>query len=216
MRWLPLVGATVLLAAGLAPAGHAALLTNGSFEDTTNFVDNTGQDTMTLPVGSTAMPGWTVAGGEGLAWIGPTNPFSLTASAGSYFLDLTGYNPGGSFSGVIQTIATSPGSTYRLTFDLGSSTLYGTPDGILATAGATSQSFTSTLTGTNNWETETLDFVATGGSTSISLIGNSGDNYIGLDNVDVALVSGPAVPEPASIALLGAGMAGLGLLRRRR
>jgi hypothetical protein len=38
---------------------------------------------MTLPVGSTGMPGWTVAGSEALAWIGPANPFSLTASAGS-------------------------------------------------------------------------------------------------------------------------------------
>ena len=216
MKSLYLVGAAALLAGALSGGAHAALLTNGSFEDNTNFVDNTGQDTMTLLVGSTAMPGWTVAGAEPLAWIGPANPFSLTASAGNYFLDLTGYNTGGPFSGVTQTIATNPGSSYRLTFDLGSSSLYGLPDGIQATAGAASQTFVSTLTGTNDWETETLDFVATGSTTLISLVGSAGANYIGLDNVDVALISGPVVPEPASIALLGAGMVGLGLLRRRK
>jgi hypothetical protein len=162
------------------------------------------------------MPGWTVVGAEPLAWIGPANPFQLTASAGSNFLDLTGYSSGGPFSGVAQTIATSPGSTYRLTFDLGSSSLYGLTDAIHATAGAASQAFVSTLTGTNDWETETLDFVATGSTTTILLVGSAGDNYIGLDNVGVVLISGPAVPEPTSIAMVGVGMAGLDLLRRRK
>jgi hypothetical protein len=45
------------MAATLISAQAAPLITNGSFEDTTSFVDNTGQDTMTLPVGSTAMDG---------------------------------------------------------------------------------------------------------------------------------------------------------------
>ena len=63
----------------VATAAHADLLTNGSFEDVTNFV-NQGNDTDLLALGSTAMPGWTVVGSEALAWIGPTNPFGLTAA----------------------------------------------------------------------------------------------------------------------------------------
>ncbi len=214
-----LVSATsaLALAVGLTVPALASpnLVINGSFENG-SFADNTSQDTMTLPVGSTAMTGWTVAGSEPLAWIGPSNPFGLTASDGQYFLDLTGYNTGGSFSGVAQTtIATSAGSTYLLSFDLGSSSTYGLPDGITASAGAASQTFTSTDTGSNNWETETLSFTATGSSTTVSLLGASGDNYIGLDNVSVTFVSSP-IPEPVSLALLGAGLAGLGLVRRKR
>lgn len=216
LKLLALTSAAVL---AVPVAGKATnVVTNGSFEDTTNFVPNS-QDTMTLPVGSTAMPGWTVAGGEPLAWIGPTNPFGLTASDGSYFLDLTGYVTGGPpFSGVAsQTIATSPGSTYLLSFDLGSSSTYGLPDALTAKVAAASQTFTSTAAGTNNWQTETLMFAATATTTTISLIGEAGDNYIGLDNVSVIFVSGPsAIPEPASLALLGASLGGLGLMRRRK
>ena len=203
------------MAATLISAQAAPLITNGSFEDTTSFVDNTGQDTMTLPVGSTAMPGWTVAGSEALAWIGPANPFSLTASAGNYFLDLTGYNSGGPFSGVTQNITTVPGSTYQLSFDLGSSSIYGLPSAIVGSAAAAAQTFTSTQTGTDNWESETLSFTATGATTTISLIGNTGQNYIGLDNVDVTFISGPPVPEPASLTLLGFSLAGLWFFSRR-
>ena len=147
---------------------------------------------MTLPVGSTAMPGWTVAGSEALAWIGPANPFSLTASAGNYFLDLTGYNSGGPFSGVTQSITTVPGSTYQLSVDLGSSSIYGLPSAIVASAAAAAQTFTSTQTGTDNWESETLSFTATGATTTISL-----------------------VPEPASLTLLGFSLAGLWFFSRR-
>lgn len=68
-----------------AAAAHANLLSNGSFESG-NFV-NQGSDTMSLAVGSTTISGWTVVT-DTTAWIGPTNPFGLSASDGSFFLDL--------------------------------------------------------------------------------------------------------------------------------
>jgi hypothetical protein len=178
---------------GAAPGYvHAApnLLANGSFESTTNFV-NQGNDTMDLNVGSTSITGWTVAGSHYVSWIGPTNPFNLTASDGDYFLDLTGYIPGAPFSGVTQSITTTPGASYLLTFDLGSSPFWGVQDGLTASAGATSEVFTSTNNGsqTNLWQSESLAFNATGSTTLISLIGNSGHNYIGLDNVSVVQTS---------------------------
>ena len=207
------IALAALCLAGMGATGaHAGnLITNGSFENTTGFVGN-GDDTMTLGPGSTTMQGWTVTTND-LAWIGPTNDFNLTASNGGYFLDLTGYSDNAPYGTVTQTITTTPGARYALTFDLGSSAEYGLPDAITASAGATSQTFTSSSPGLNQWQTETLDFTAGGPSTVITLAGASGQYYIGLDNVSV-----DGVPEPASWALLvsGVAMVGAGLRMNRR
>jgi hypothetical protein len=183
-RSLAILGTFAVAALFGSGGAHALnLLTNGSFEDTTNFV-NQGNDTMDLDVGSTLMPGWTVSGSHYVSWIGPTNPFhGLTASDGSYFLDLTGYIFGAPFSGVFQTIPTHAGGTYMLTFDLGSDPFWGLQDGVAVSAGSVVGSvFTSTNSGAqdNLWQAESLTFTATGSSTTIAFIGNSGDNYIGL------------------------------------
>lgn len=210
------LSASVFVAAsflGLSAAAHANLLINGSFEDLASFVGN-GDNTMSLLAPSPAMTGWTVTG-DALAWIGPANPFGLSASAGSYFLDLTDYPVACPCGGVTQTIATTSGKLYRLTFDLGSDSRYGLSDSIEASAGATSATYTSTLLGTNNWETQTLNFVATGPTTVITLQGTvSGPPaaaYIGLDNVSV-----DEVPEPATLLLFGSGLVSLAAYRRRR
>ncbi len=152
IRSLTIFGFFVVAALIGSGGAHALnLLTNGSFEDTTNFV-NQGNDTMDLPVGSSLMPGWTVSGSHYVSWIGPTNPFlGLTASDGSYFLDLTGYIFGAPFSGVSQTIPTQAGATYLLTFDLGSGPFWGLQDGLAVSAGSVVGSvFTSTNSGTQN------------------------------------------------------------------
>lgn len=194
---------TALSLGAATPAG-ANLLANGSFENG-GFV-NQGSDTMSLAAGSTAIDGWTVVT-DTVAWIGPTNPFGLTASAGDYFLDLTNYQAGAPYGGMRQTVATIVGATYLLSFDLGGSNFWGRPDGITATAGATSVTFTTPTTGTNNdWYGESMTFVATSASTTITLQGQSGINYIGLDNAAVELVSLP-VPEPPGWLLMAAGLA---------
>lgn len=199
------------LAAG-APA-RANLLTNPSFES--GAFANQGNDTMSLLAGSTVITGWTVVT-DTTAWIGPTNPFNLSASDGSFFLDLTNYQAGPPFAGMSQTISTIPGATYSLSFDLGSSTQWGVPDSLTASAAGSSQTFTSPTTGINIWTHEVMQFVASSATTTVVLQGASGINYIGLDNTDVELISLPGqVPEPSTLFLLGVGLTGAALARRR-
>ena len=204
-------------ALGVATSPQANLLTNGSFESGA-FV-NQGNDTMSLAAGSTVITGWTVVT-DTTAWIGAANPFGLSASNGSFFLDLTNYQANAPFAGMSQTIATTPGATYSLSFDLGSSNRWGRPDSITASAAGTSQTFTAPLTGSlNDWQSVLMQFVASSATTTVLLQGASGINYIGLDNVVVEFVSGPGpgqIPEPTTLALLGLGLASLAVSRRRK
>jgi hypothetical protein len=194
---------------GVAVPSSANVIYNGSFE-IGNFVPAApiSDNTMVLNVGATDMSGWTVVNAS-LAWIGPSNPFGLTASDGSYFLDLSGYHDNAPYGGVAQTsILTTIGDQYQLSLDLGTSTTYDTvPVSILVNAGSASTTFTSTPSVANGWEMFTFDFIATSGITTLTLTGvvagDQSQKYIGLDNVSVV-----PIPEPGTFALF----AGSGLL----
>jgi MYXO-CTERM domain-containing protein len=212
MKPIALARLVTLSALALAAAGaQANLLVNGSFEDG-GFVDQ-GQATMSLAAGSTTISGWTVVT-DTTAWIDIGNPYQLTASDGNRFLDLTDFPAGAPFAGMQQAVATLIGASYLLSFDLGSSNAYGRPAAITASAAGSSQTFTSALTGSNSdWETYSLAFIASSGSTVITLQGQTGNTYIGLDN---AVLIQTAVPEPGSSALALLGLGALaGWLRRR-
>ena len=199
----------VVAGVGLAGFAHANLITNGSFEQGQWTPGS--DDSMQLIGGSGAITGWAVTGDE-IAWIGPSNPYSVFASDGQRFLDLAGYFNNGTAGGVQQSFATTIGQEYLLTFDQGASNLYGASK-ILASAAGASQSWTLTSGVTNLWESRSMVFTATSTTTTLTLAEDpqnvGGSVYQGVDNVSVV-----AVPEPASMTALALG--GAALLRRRR
>ncbi len=198
------VSAVAVLGLGF-PLRASNLLVNGSFE-LGDFVP-TEPGFMVLSSGATAMTGWTVTG-NGLGWDSAPNPDGLTASDGSYFLDLTSDYDTSPYGGVQQTVATTIGLQYQLTFDVGTDLNFDSdegsfpaiPVGIQATAGSSSGTFTTTTpVAHDQWQSFTFDFTATSTSTAITLTGQASRNiqYLGLDNVDLE-----AAPEPGTLVLL--------------
>jgi hypothetical protein len=206
---LQAVAAAVLFYAGTSGA-QAAPFTNGSFEDGTFTPD--GNQTDVLATASTTMPGWTVTGHE-IAWINAGNPFGLTASDGSKFLDLTSYGSG-TGGGVEQSFDTVVNGQYTVSFDLGG----GNGVGIDAGINGVNQSFSgATLSTLTSWDPQTFNFVASGTSTLLSFLGTfQANNYIGLDHVQVTFNGVAATPLPGSVVMLGTGLLGLGFAGYRR
>ncbi len=157
------------------------------------------------------------------AWIENGNPWGISAEDGTFFLDFTSYTNVGTYGGVMQSFATTPGTSYTVSFELGyggTSPAFAGPVTIDVSAGGSSETFTSG-SGTPNpavWDAETFHFTANSSITTLSIIGTStaDGSYIGLDNVDVELASGATVPEPATATLLFTGMALLGFAARRQ
>jgi hypothetical protein len=223
------VGLLALAAGGSASAAN--LILNGSFEKASAGNSLPTGNGESLPSGSTAIADWTVFGGlssDGLAWLVNGNGYGVSTPYGSYFLDLTGYHDKTPYFGVEQTIATTEGQSYALTFRLGvdqSSDIYNGPIGVTAKAGSRSKVFDNyDPSGTGNiWKVFTLDFTAKSASTLISIQGEEGDQYIGLDDVVVRArptaewtASPSAVPETSTWAMMIVSFAGLALVGYRK
>jgi hypothetical protein len=178
---------------------HAGLLVNGGFEAATNA---TTLSYLSLSSGSTNIPGWTTTN-AGLNWNGPLIGISptLTAAQGSDFLDLTGSYDSPPYGAVFQTLTTTIGQQYQVSFELGSDKYYDS----YYTGTFTAPAVTVSLNGivafsaandfpnlSNYWQTWSFNFTATATATVLMFTGaNSGRiAYIGLDNVMVT-GSGP-------------------------
>jgi hypothetical protein len=186
------------------------VLADGSFEagDLTPNVPNI-QGLMSLKGSDSTMPAWTVVAERGLdiAWLDPDNPFLHgIASDGSRFLDLTGMSdkPGpisGQFGGVRQTFTTKVGKKYALFFDIGvlngGNPNFSGPITVRALIGpeigtqtplSPDCSFNPTDPGARWWTCQ-FRFTADTASTTLTIVGQAGKQYIGLDKVSVQCVA---------------------------
>ncbi len=214
------LSAAVLAASWIVGAGSAFadLIADGGFENPSlssgGLKDYTGGEV----IGSA----WTVLGNDVLLiqtqYGEPGNGIaSFNAEEGSNSLDITGSGNTGSTDGVTQSVATTIGTTYQLSFYVGraegTNSYYAAPATIdLSIDGGSSVAYTNSniTAGHVNWEQFTTTFVATGTSTSITFRNGtpSPTAFAGLDNVDLEPLS---VPEPSTLALcLVGGVCALG------
>jgi choice-of-anchor C domain-containing protein len=189
----------------LAASAHAGnLVTDGTFAGGSS-VGSYG----TYNIGDTFDAAWTVTGGSidliGSYWTAPTG----------YSIDLDGSSPGA----ISQTLNLAAG-TYLLTFDLA-----GNPDGGSATkavavsSAAATQDFSFVTTGHGHgnmgWVTESMVFTVTDASVPTTLTFASKDAS-GPYGAALADISVTAVPEPASLGFLLAGIGMFGVMSSRR
>ena len=216
MKFLSLA-AVVLALAGVSTATSANnLLINGGFERAPagNTILN-GEDT--------SITGWTTKN-QGVEWFTPAD-FGGEAPEGVSVVDLAWFMSSGSPGGAIeQTVATTGGEAYTLTFKGGTSTASGR-DGTgiidLWINGSLAQSFNlanpSAAYPASSYQSFSYGFVGAGASTTVRFANtqNAFQHFAFLDDASLDLTS-TSVPEPATWALMMIGFGAAGTMLRRR
>ena len=173
------------------------LVQNGSFEIATNLAANS-----TLAPGATNLTGWEIFGSGNLIWCNSATYCARPAAEGTYSLDLTGLTNTFPYAGVSQAIATTVGTKYDLTFALAGRS-DSTPVSVKVLAGSLAQTFSNASA---NWASQSLSFIAAASETPISISGLSAGLSGLIIQIDNVQVQASPVPEPASWALLVAGV----------
>lgn len=222
----PLLMAVVALVAAGSSA-QANMIVNGSFESPLvqvgSYVNYLG--------GSTAITGWTVVGVDSSIASGSFVQSGITFNAqeGQQWIDLAGITSNNPTSGVTQSVTTTIGTEYELTFYVGSAldvsgTNFFFPTTVdLSINGGARTSYFNPASPTNmlDWKLFTVDFTATSSTTSITFLnGAASNNYLtGLDNIALEELPASSTPVPSTLvmsSLLFGTFAGVGLCRHKR
>jgi hypothetical protein len=186
-----------------------ATLINGSFEIAS--IDPADSSTGAFALSGSEINYWTATGNSTVDYMvdgafgplySPTFGSGLASQDGNYFVDLTGGDQN-DFGSIEQTINTTLGQDYLLSFWIAGSNLFedfgdGGPLNV-DLSGVFNQSFTGSRNSATDWQLQTVMFTGTGGAATLRFTGRQMDDccFIGLDNVSIK-----ALPEPGTLWML--------------